>query len=93
VRNKPSSIYDYIGDAYDAHDVINAHNRHKEDGASRGYHPCRGGCYDSKEDRPPIPELAGPRVFSQDICNAPFLAHFRQPTNITKYSEETNPEL
>jgi hypothetical protein len=73
--------------------VLNARKRHKEDGVSRGYHPQRGGRYDIEEDRSPSPKPLGPRVFSQDICNAPFLARFRQPANVTKYSGETNPEL
>jgi hypothetical protein len=93
VGNKPLSIHDRISDTYDARNVINVHNRHKEDGASHGYHPRRGGRYDSEEDRPPSPKPTGPRVFSRDICNAPFLARFRQPTNIAKYSRKTNPEL
>jgi hypothetical protein len=33
------------------------------------------------------------RGSSQDIHNTPFLARFQQPTNITKYSGEMNPEL
>jgi hypothetical protein len=31
----------------------------------RGYHPRRGGCYDSEEDRSPSPEPPGPRAFSR----------------------------
>jgi hypothetical protein len=50
VGNKPLSIHDRIGDAYDARDVINARNRHKEDSASRGYHPRQGSRYNSEED-------------------------------------------
>jgi hypothetical protein len=93
VGNKPPSIHDCIGDAYDAHDVINARNRHKEDSASRGYYPRQGGRYESEDDRPPSPELAGPRVFSRDIRNTLFSARFWQPTNITEYSREMDPEL
>jgi hypothetical protein len=59
----------------------------------RGYHPRRGGCYDSEEDRSPSPEPPGPRVFSRAIRRAPFSARFRAPTTITKYSGETRPEL
>jgi hypothetical protein len=33
----------------------------------RGYHPRRGGCCDSEEDRNPSPEPPGPRVFSRAI--------------------------
>jgi hypothetical protein len=59
----------------------------------RGYHPRRGGRYDSEEDRSPSPEPPGPRVFSRAIRRAPFLAWFRAPTTITKYSGETRLEL
>jgi hypothetical protein len=59
----------------------------------RGYHPRRGGRYDSEEDRSPSPEPPGPRAFSRAIRWAPFSARFRAPTTITKYSEETRSEL
>jgi hypothetical protein len=59
----------------------------------RGYHPRRGGRYDSEEDRSPSPKPPGPRVFSRAIRRAPFPARFRAPTTITKYSRETRPEL
>jgi hypothetical protein len=64
-----------------------------EEKVRRGYHPRRGGCYDSGEDRSPSPEPPGPRVFSRAIRQAPFSARFRAPTTITKYSGETRPEL
>jgi hypothetical protein len=59
----------------------------------RGYHPRRGGRYDSEEGRSPSPEPLGPRAFSRAIRRAPFPARFRAPTTITKYSRETRPEL
>jgi hypothetical protein len=59
----------------------------------RGYHPRRGGRYDSEEDRSPSPEPPGPRVFSRAIRRAPFPARFRAPTTITKYSGKTRSEL
>jgi hypothetical protein len=59
----------------------------------RGYHPRRGGRYDSEEDRSPSPEPPGPQAFSRAIRRAPFPARFRAPTTITKYSGETRPEL
>jgi hypothetical protein len=59
----------------------------------RGYHPRRGGRYDSEEDRSPSPEPPGPRVFSRAIRRAPFPTRFRAPTTITKYSRETRSEL
>jgi hypothetical protein len=59
----------------------------------RGYHPRRGGRYDSEEDRSPSPEPLGPQAFSWAIRQAPFSARFQAPTTITKYSGETRPEL
>jgi hypothetical protein len=59
----------------------------------RGYHPRRGGRYDSKEDRSPSPEPPSPQAFSRAIRRAPFLTWFRAPTTITKYSGETRLEL
>jgi hypothetical protein len=64
-----------------------------EERVHRGYHPRRGGRYDSEEDRSPSPEPPGPRVFSRAIRRAPFPARFQAPTTITKYSGETRPEL
>jgi hypothetical protein len=59
----------------------------------QGYHPRRGGRYDSEEDRSPSPEPPGSQAFSRAIRRAPFPARFRGPTTITKYSGETRPEL
>jgi hypothetical protein len=59
----------------------------------RGYHPRRGGRYNSEEDRSPSPEPPGPQAFSRAIRLASFLTRFRAPTTITKYSGETRPEL
>jgi hypothetical protein len=59
----------------------------------RGYHPRRGGRYDSREDRSPLPEPPGPQAFSRAIRRASFPTRFRTPTTITKYSGETRPEL
>jgi hypothetical protein len=59
----------------------------------RGYHPRRGGRYDSEEDWSPSPEPPVPQAFSRAIRRAPFPARFWAPTTITKYSGETRPEL
>ena len=73
------------------------HHRHRraclEEKVRRGYHPRRGGRYDSEEDRSPSPEPSGPRVFSRAIRRELFPARFRAPTTITKYSRETRLEL
>ena len=59
----------------------------------RGYHPRRGGRYDSEEDRSPSPEPPGPQAFFRAIRQASFPTRFRAPTTITKYSGETRSEL
>jgi hypothetical protein len=66
---------------------------HLDERVRRGYHPRRGGRYDSGEDRSPSPEPLGPQAFSRAIRRAPFPTRFRTPTTITKYSGETRPEL
>jgi hypothetical protein len=76
----------------------NEHHRrdrraHLDEKVHRGYHPRRGGRYDSGEARSPSPESPGQQAFSQAIRQAPFLTRFRAPTTITKYSGETRPEL
>jgi hypothetical protein len=66
---------------------------HLDEKVRRGYHPRRGGRYDSGEDRSPSPEPPGPQAFSRAIRRASFPTRFRTPTTITKYSGETRPEL
>jgi hypothetical protein len=71
------------------------HNRraHLDERVRRGYHPRRGGCYDSEVDRSPSPEPLGLQAFSRAIRRASFPTRFRAPTTITMYSGETRPEL
>jgi hypothetical protein len=76
----------------------NEHHRrdrraHLDDKVRRGYHPRRGGRYDSGEDRSPSPEPPGPQAFSRAIRRALFPTRFRTPTTITKYSGEKRSEL
>jgi hypothetical protein len=76
----------------------NEHHRrdrraHLDEKVRRGYHPRRGGRYDSGEDQSPSPEPPGPQAFSRAIRRAPFPTRFRAPTTITKYSGETRPKL
>jgi hypothetical protein len=66
---------------------------HLDEKVRRGYHPRRGGRYDSEEDQSPSPEPPGPQAFSWVIRRAPFPTRFRAPTTITKYSGETRPKL
>ena len=61
--------------------------------ASRDYHPRRGGRYDIGEDQSLSPDLPRPQAFGQHILNAILPPRYRPPTNILKYSRETNPGL
>jgi hypothetical protein len=69
------------------------HRAHLDEKVRRGYHPRRGGRYDSGEDRSPSPKPPGSQAFSRAIRRASFPTRFRAPTTITKYSGETRPEL
>jgi hypothetical protein len=88
-RDGTSAAPDCLGNEHDHHD----RRARLEEKVHRGYHPRRGGRYDSEEDRSPSPEPPGPRAFSRAIRRAPFSARFRALTTITKYSGETRPEL
>jgi hypothetical protein len=80
-RNKVASVREHIVDnrePRDVHDNITECRRHKSgDGAARGYHKHRGGCYDSSEDQSPSSEPPGPRVFSKAIRKTLLPARFR----------------
>jgi hypothetical protein len=78
----------------DIRNVINARRTvNTETRAATGYHPRRGGRYDSREDHSPTPEPPGTRVFSREIRTARFPQRFRQPTSIDKYNGETDPRV
>jgi hypothetical protein len=78
----------------DSRNVINARRTSKAEArAAAGYHPRRGGRYDSDEDRSPTPEPPGTRVFSREIRAATFPQRFRQPTTIVEYNGETDPHV
>jgi hypothetical protein len=49
---------------------------HLDKKVRRGYHPRRGGHYDSGEDRSPSPELPGLQAFSRAIRRASFPTQF-----------------
>jgi hypothetical protein len=95
--NKAPPVHERIIDnrrPRDARDDLNERRkRRSDDGASRGYHEHRGGCYDSTEDRSPSPEPPGPRVFSKTIRRTQLPARFCPPTTLTKYNGETKPKL
>ena len=89
-------MHQRLGRNRDAHNTLDAHRRAYDDpreGARRGYHPHCGGCYDSGKDQSPSPDLPGLEAFGQHILNATFPPRYRPPTNIPKYSRETNPRL
>jgi hypothetical protein len=78
----------------DARNVINVRRAgNVETRAAAGYHPRRGGRYDSREDRSLTPEPPGTCMFSKEIRKANFPQRFRQPTTIVKYNEETDPRV
>jgi hypothetical protein len=78
----------------DACNVINARRMsNAEAQAAAGYHPWRGGRYDSREDHSPTLEPPGTRVFSREIHTATFPQRFCQPTMIVKYNGETDPRV
>jgi hypothetical protein len=78
----------------DARNVINTRRTGKAEArAAAGYHPRRGGRYDSEEDHSPTPEPPGTRVFSREIRAATFPQRFCQPTTIVKYNGETDPRV
>jgi hypothetical protein len=78
----------------DARNVFNARRTSRADArAAVGYHPRRGGRYDSGEDRSPTLEPPGTRVFSREIRAAAFPQCFRQPSSIVKYNGETDPRV
>jgi hypothetical protein len=73
-------LLDTRGQARDGEvrNVINARRTSKAEArAAAGYHPRRGGRYDSDEDRSPTPEPPGTRVFSREIRTAAFPQRFR----------------
>jgi hypothetical protein len=78
-----------LGNEHHRHD----HRAHLDERVRRGYHPRRGGRYNSEEDWSPSLEPPGPQAFSRAIRRAPFPTWFQAPTTITKYSGETRLEL
>jgi hypothetical protein len=92
-RHATVPIHERVSPIRDACNSLNAHRRGREDEREEvacGYHPHCVGRYDSTEDRSPSPVLLGPQVFGRHILNAPFPSWYRLPTNIPKYSRETN---
>ena len=86
----------HLGRNRDACNTLDARRRAYDDpreGARHGYNPRCGRRYDSGKDRSPSPGLPGPQAFGQHILNAAFPPRYRPPTNILKYSGETNPGL
>ena len=91
-----AQIHQPLSHNHDVRNTIDARRRTYSDpreGAHRGYHPRRSGCYDIGEDRSSSPGLPGPQAFSRHILNAAFPSRYRPPTNIPKYSGETNSRL
>jgi hypothetical protein len=80
--------------APDDGDARNILNKKKHDATlAHGYSTHHGGWYDSWEDKSPTLEPPGTRVFGRAIRVAPILPRFRQPTTVSKYSGETDPQV
>lgn len=60
---------------------------------SHQHKQCRGGRFNPDGSRSLSPPPSGPRAFSHRILRAPVPQQYRAATNITKYSEESNPSL
>ena len=59
-------VHEHLDLHHDARNTLDAHRRARDDEreeASHGYHPRRGGRYDSGEDQSPSPDLPGPQAF------------------------------
>ena len=90
------SVHEHLGRHSDTRDTLIARRRAHGDareGASHGYHPRRGGRYNSGEDQSLSPCLLGPQALARHILNTVFPPLYRPPTNIPKYSGEMNPGL
>jgi hypothetical protein len=78
----------------DARNVINARRAgNAEVRAAVGYHPRRGGRYDSREDRSPTPESPGNPRAQSGYLHGELPQRFCQPTTIVKYNGETDPRV
>jgi hypothetical protein len=62
-RDRTPIAPDHLGDEHHHRD----RRARLDEKVHRGYHPKRGGRYDSEEDQSPSPEPPGPRVFSRAI--------------------------
>jgi hypothetical protein len=71
-RNTAPAAPGHLGDEHPHRD----RRARLDERVRRGYHPRRGGRYDSGEDRSPSPEPPGPQVFSRAIRRAPFPPRF-----------------
>jgi hypothetical protein len=60
-RNSAPAAPGRLGNEHHHHD----RRAHLDERVRRGYHPRRGGRYDSGEDQSPSPEPPGPRAFSR----------------------------
>jgi len=72
--NKAPSVHERVGTNVDARATLEARQRDRDEAGSRRYRPRRGGRYD--HDRSTSPKPPGPRVFSEAIRRAKFLARF-----------------
>ena len=62
-QDRTPATPDFLSNEQHHHD----RRAHLDEKVRRGYHPRRGGHYDSGEDRSPSPEPPGPQAFSRAI--------------------------
>ena len=100
----PPSVYEWPNPHQDARSAIGDWHRSQCDNAI--HHTAAGAMNPSQtiegtgetcpkhnhrpDNQSPSPEGPGPRAFSRHIRKAPLPQRFRPPTNITKYTRETN---
>jgi len=75
--SKAPSVHERVRTNVDARATLKARRCDRDEAESRRYRPRRGGRYNPDHDRSTSPEPPGPRVFSEAIRRAKFLARFR----------------
>jgi hypothetical protein len=86
-------IHEHDGPIRDARVVLDARRCGREDGrleADHIYHPRHGRRYDANEDWSLSPPPSGPQDFAWHILRMPFPQQYHAPTNVLKYSRESN---
>jgi hypothetical protein len=89
-------IHERVSPICDARVILDARRHGRVDGrqeADHGHHPLCGARYDANADRGSSPPPPGPQAFAWHILRASFPQWYHVPTNVLKYSRESNPGL